>query len=229
MLKQNLSQKQLQKLSPQQIQLMKLLQVPTASLEQRIKEELEANPALDEGENATPEDKFDLTGETNNEDDYDEYEGSDTDVDLSEYLGSEYEQADYKTKDSNYSDSDDKISIPIPVIDTFQDFLDQQLGMVILDEADYEIAQQLIGSIDEDGYLRRPLDAIIDDLAFTQNIETTTEKLESLLGIVQTFEPTGLGARSLQECLLIQINSKLKNDSKNQTLLLAKKNAFKIF
>jgi len=229
MLKQNLSQKQLQKLSPQQIQLMKLLQVPTASLEQRIKEELEANPALDEGENATPEDKFDLTGEANTEDDYDEYEGNDTDVDLSEYLGSEYEQADYKTKDSNYSDSDDKVSIPIPVIDTFQDFLDQQLGMVILEEADYEIAQQLIGSIDEDGYLRRPLDSIIDDLAFTQNIETTTEKLESLLSVVQTFEPTGVGARSLQECLLIQINSKLKIDSKNEVLLLAKKTLSKYF
>jgi len=229
MLKQNLSQKQLQKLSPQQIQLMKLLQVPTASLEQRIKEELEANPALDEGENATPEDKFDLTGETSADDEFDEYEGNDTDVDLSEYLGSEYEQADYKTRDSNYSDNDDKVSIPIPVVDTFQDFLDQQLGMVILDEADYEIAQQLIGSIDEDGYLRRQLDSIIDDLAFTQNIETTTEKLESLLSVVQTFEPTGVGARSLQECLLIQINGKLKIDSKNETLLLAKKTLSKYF
>jgi len=229
MLKQNLSQKQLQKLSPQQIQLMKLLQVPTASLEQRIKEELEANPALDEGENTDPEEKFDLTGESTADDEYDEYEGNQNDIDLSEYLGSEYEQPDYKTKDTNYADPDDKVSIPIPVIDTFQDFLDQQLGLVILDEADQEVAQQLIGSIDEDGYLRRPLDAIIDDLAFTQNIETTTEKLESLLQIIQTFEPTGVGARSLQECLLIQINSKIKQDPKNETLLLAKKTLSKHF
>jgi len=229
MLRQNLSQKQLQKLSPQQIQLMKLLQVPTASLEQRIKEELEANPALDEGENTTPEEKFDLTGETTADDEYDEYEGDDNDVDLSEYLGSEYEQADYKTKDTNYAEPDDKVSIPIPVIDTFHDYLDQQLGLVILDEADQEIAQQLIGSIDEDGYLRRPLDAIIDDLAFTQNIETTTDKLESLLLIIQTFDPTGVGARSLQECLLLQINSKLNLDAKNETLLLAKKTLSKHF
>ncbi len=229
MLKQNLSQKQLQKLSPQQIQLMKLLQVPTASLEQRIKEELEANPALDEGENATPDEKFDLTGESTADDEFDEYEGDQNDVDLSEYLGNEYEQPDYKTKDTNYSDNEDKVSIPIPVIDTFQDFLDQQLGMVILDDADQEIAQQLIGSIDEDGYLRRPLDSIIDDLAFTQNIETTTDKLESLLKVIQTFEPTGVGARSLQECLLIQIDSKLKQDAKNETLLLARKTLFKHF
>lgn len=230
MLRQNLAQKQLQKLSPQQIQLMKLLQVPTASLEQRIKEELEANPALEEGENANIEDKFDLTGEgAAKEEEFDEYDGSDTDIDLSEYLNSEYEQADYKTRESNYSDSDDKVSLPIAVIDTFHDFLDQQLGMVILNEGEFEIAQQLIGSIDEDGYLRRPLDAVIDDLAFTQNIETTTDKLEELLTVVQTFEPTGVGARTLQECLLIQIKNKLKLNPQNETLLFAQKTLTKYF
>jgi len=226
MLKQRLAQKQIQKLSPQQIQLMKLLQVPTASLEQRIKEELEANPALDEGEN-----KLDEAYESNSEEESaeDDYEGTDEEIDLSEYLSDEFEVSDYKTKDNNYSDQEEKTSIPIPVIDTFDDYLEQQLGMLVLEDGDRDLAKQLIGSIDEDGYLRRPLDAIIDDLAFTQNIETTEEKLEELLKVIQTFDPSGVGARSLQECLLIQIRNKIAKDKDSAILLTAQKTLVKYF
>jgi len=218
MLKQNLAQKQLQKLSPQQIQLMKLLLVPTALLDQRIKEELEANPALEEGDKAIKDDKIDINSDNSTDDESDEYEGTDTEIDLGDYLADDYDQPDYKLRDTNYPDPESNFSLPIPVIDTFQDFLEQQLGMISLSEDNQVIARQIIGSIDEDGYLRRPLSAILDDLAFTQNVETTEEKLEELLLIVQAFEPAGVGGRNLKESLLIQLKSKLKQDPQNTTL-----------
>jgi len=155
MLKQNLAQKQLQKLSPQQIQLMKLLQVPTALLDQRIKEELEANPALEEGDKAIKDEKIEVNSDT--DDEHDDYEGTDTEIDLGDYLADDFDQPDYKLRDNNYPDPDNNFSLPIPVIDTFQDFLEQQLSMVSLEEDDRIIARQIIGSIDEDGYLRRPV------------------------------------------------------------------------
>jgi len=171
MLKQNLAQKQLQKLSPQQIQLMKLLQVPTALLDQRIKEELEANPALEEGDKVVKDEKIDVNSDTTGDEEHDDYEGTDTEIDLGDYLADDYDQPDYKLRDTNYPDPENNFSLPIPVVDTFQDFLEQQLSMISLEEDDQVIAKQIIGSIDEDGYLRRPVSAILDDLAFTQNVE----------------------------------------------------------
>ncbi len=223
MLNQKLSQKQIQKLSPQQIQLMKLLQVPTASLEQRIKEELEANPALEEGENKKLEDKVDVQ-ENTPDDEYDEYEGSSDDIDLSEYLGDDDQVADYKVREQKYVDPDENKTIPIAVIDTFHDHLEQQLGMTDIDDAGKDAAMQLIGSIDDDGYLRRPLEALVDDLAFTQNIETSVEALEEILLKIQQFEPAGVGARSLQECLQIQLRLKTARFPDDQVL----KNALRI-
>jgi len=196
MLKQKLSQKLTQRLSPQQIQLMKLLQVPTASLEQRVKEELEVNPALDEGKEAEEDPP---AGE---ESTYDEK------LDLSDYLSDDSDVAGYRLRTSNYRDQDENKTIPIPVVDTFHEHLQQQLGMVIMEDREKEIALQIIGSIDDDGYLRRQLDAIIDDLAFARNIEADEAELESVLKTIQSFEPAGVAARDLRECLIIQLQKR---------------------
>lgn len=209
MLKQKLGQKLQQKLSPQQIQLMKMLQIPTASLDQRIKEELEFNPALDEGR-------------TEDEDDYDEDEPREKDeLDFSEYLDDSDEPA-YRLRTQNYRDPDDNKTIPIPVTDTFHEHLANQLTMTELDERDRRIAAQIIGSIDDDGYLRRSVEAIVDDLAFSQNVMTEDDEVHRLLKFVQRFDPPGVGARDLQECLLIQIQRKNdKEEQGNQALDLA--------
>ncbi len=199
MLRQRLSQKLLQKLSPQQIQLMKLLQVPTLMLDQRIKDELEANPALEEG-----------SGEDN--DQLEEGPLSD-ELDMSDYLSGDDESIAYKMRSrSSGSSEDDNKKIPIPVSNTFHEHLDQQLGLKDLDEKDYLIAKQIIGSIDEDGYLRREIEAITDDLAFAQNIIVSEEEVCKVLEVVQTFDPIGVGARDLQESLLIQLKRKSKKD-----------------
>ena len=206
MLNQRLAQKLQQKLSPQQIQLMKLLQVPTANLEQRIKEELESNPALETGsmelsENSEKEDTLDKEEEEIKE------AGETDEIDVSEYL-SDDEVADYKYQSNQYSADEEEKSIPIRVKETFHEYLEKQLSLVDLKERQYKIAEQIIGSIDEDGYLRRALQSIADDLAFTQNIETDEEEIKELLGIIQRFDPAGIGARNLQESLLLQLERK---------------------
>lgn len=224
-LSQGLHQKLLQKLSPQQIQLMKLLQVPTAYLEDRIKEELEENPALEmeeneheEGMEPELEDEFDSSNEEDFEKDgsEDEYEN----LDLSEYVADEDgEIADYKMKDENYPELDDGKVIPIKSETSFYELLVQQLGLLHLDEKDYKIAEQIIGSLDDDGYLRRELSSIVDDLAFRQNITTTEKEVEELIKKIQQFDPPGVAARDLQECLLLQLERK-KNDGKSVTLAI---------
>lgn len=213
MLNQSLSQKMLQKLSPQQIQLMKLLQIPTANLEQRIEEELEANPALEEGDeiedaldqldNELPEERVENNDESESYDDFD----------IGDYFDDEGEHPDYKTNDYNNDPNEDDSNqgIPISVGVSFHEFLINQLGSQKVDGDDYIIGTQIIGSIDDDGYLRRELINIVDDLAFAQNIETTEEKVEELLMLVQTFDPPGIGARDLQECLILQLKSKHSN------------------
>lgn len=214
MLKQRQEQKLIQKLSPQQIQLMKLLQVPTASLEQRIKEELEINPSLEEGKYSEEEiDKSE--GEI-------AYESSDV-VDVSDYLMDEMTTADsYKIRSNHYVESsDDSKTIPIPVVATFHEHLSQQLSMVNLSERDRKIAKQVIGSIDEDGYLRRSIEAITDDLAFAQNLDVYDEEVEDILKVVQRFEPLGVGARNLQECLLIQLHKKNESEDAGSALDVA--------
>ncbi|MCB9032430.1 MAG: RNA polymerase factor sigma-54 [Chitinophagales bacterium] len=209
MLKQRLSQKMLQKLSPQQIQLMKLLQVPTAMLEQRIKEELEANPALEEDPSDYDFDKEDIAEPqeiTDNEEDYsnDDFEDN---LDLSDYDNDDY---DYSggTSGGSSSDDDDQKQVPYAVNKSFHDNLVDQLMLAELDEHQFQIADHLVGSVDEDGYLRRDLDAVVDDLAFQRNVTTTEEEIEEVLKIIQRFDPAGVGARTLQECLLIQLDRK---------------------
>lgn len=223
MLKQSLSQKMLQKLSPQQIQLMKLLQIPTATLEQRIKEELEANPALEEGEEVDQTDEF---AETLLSEDHDR-EGEADDFELEEYL-TDYIEDDpgtYKTR-ADYGQSEEEKTIPIAVEDTFHDFLESQLGMLKDPESeDFQIALQLIGSIDEDGYIRRNTAAILDDLLFTQNIVTTEERIIAILKQIQEFDPPGIGARDLRECLLIQLKHKFRSANGHRDLL---NKAFKV-
>lgn len=210
MLKQRLQLKLQQKLSPQQIQLMKLLQVPAVALEQRIKEELEINPALEEG---NEEDNEEVQDETLEDSEDSEFEGEENDsnnedeFDLSDYIDDDDIPA-YKLMARNTSKDDEDKSMPIAVGKTFQELLISQLGLHVLDEEEYSIASYLVGSIDDDGYLRRDLSAMVDDLAFSQNITVNEDKLLSLLDIIQEFDPPGVGARDLRECLMIQLKRK---------------------
>lgn len=201
MLKQSLQQKLLQKLSPQQIQLMKLLQVPTMDLEQRIKEELEENPALEEGAEERDED-FD-----------NEQEAEDTSLteaekefDISDYMDDDIPA--YKLSIKNKGTDDEEKSIPISGGASFHDLLENQLGMQNLTEEEHVLALQLIGNLDDSGYLRRELDSIVDDIAFSLGVMTKKEDLEKVLAIIQNFDPPGVGARDLQECLWLQLKRK---------------------
>jgi RNA polymerase sigma-54 factor len=212
-LSQGLYQKQLQKLSPQQIQLMKLLQVPTGQLEQRIKEEIEENPALEEAEDGH-ESEFDenkdefsdsATEETEMDGSTDEYDN----IDISEYVNEgDDEVGDYKLKDTNYPEIDENRVIPIKVERGFNEIMMEQLGMLTLDDHQKKVALQIIGNLDDDGYLRREFSAIVDDLAFRQNINTTEEEIAELVLQIQQFDPPGIAARNLQECLLLQLERK---------------------
>lgn len=209
-LSQSLQQKLLQKLSPQQIQLMKLLQVPTANLEERIKEELEENPALEVSED-DHDDQFDeQKDEFETPDDEYEKDGSEEEydnIDISEYVGDDDgEIADYKLRDDNYPEVDDNKVIPYRIETSFHEHLLEQLGMLKLDDRERRIAEQIVGSIDDDGYLRRDTAAIVDDLAFRQNIDSNNQEVEGVIKLIQQFDPPGVAARDLQECLLIQLN-----------------------
>jgi RNA polymerase sigma-54 factor len=203
MLKQQLNQKLLQKLSPQQIQLMKLIQLPTQALEQKIKEELESNPALEEGSEETEA----------QEDDWEQQESTETedsetieaeDIDVDEYL-SDDETPDYRLKANNHAKDDEETKVPITGGTTFTELLMEQIRTSRLSKEDRQIAEFIIGNIDDDGYIRRDLPAVVDDLAFTQNIMTTEEQLEKVLHRVQQLDPPGVGARNLRECLLLQL------------------------
>ena len=260
--KQTLSQKMQQKLSPQQIQLMKLLQIPTAMLEQRIQEELEANPALEEGDEhdglldemssmdlddadadyyareqkaeageadeAAPEadgggadalDEIDRdTADDYADDDSASLSESDSDDDfgMDEYLRDfiEDDPSTYKTRGDDRGGEEEERTIPIVSENTFHEYLEQQLGLLPLkDERERAIALQVIGSIDDDGYLRRDPAAMVDDLLFSQNISTNEREIEHVLARIQQFDPAGTGARDLQECLLLQLRAKLRTDA----------------
>lgn len=206
-LRQGLQQKLLQKLSPQQIQLMKLLQVPVASLEQRIKEEIQENPALEEGHDQDEEHETQEEEEASTSEDDEELGEREDDISIDEYLTDD-EIPDYKTSVNNTSPDEQRREMPLSVQGNFQDLLLSQLYQLELDDRQYQIAGQLIGSIDDDGYLRRDLNSIVDDLAFSQNITTTIEELDQVLKSIQTLDPPGIGARDLQECLLIQLERK---------------------
>ena len=215
---QSLQQRQLQRLSPQQIQLMKLLQIPSAQIEQRVKEELEENPALEmnadllDGEGATASEEMNdelLSGLQDEEVEVpvDEYEMSNEE--LSEYTyDDDGDIADYKTKDDYYPELDNDKVIPIKAEMSLHEQLMDQLSMLDLEEVEYKIAEQIIGSLDDDGYLRRALQSIADDLAFKQSMLVEAKEIELVLDKVQGFEPAGIAARNLQECLLLQLNRK---------------------
>lgn len=205
MQKLNLTQSLSQKLSPQQIQFIKLLQVPTAELDARIEEELEINPALEEGR----EEESDKAQEEDNfEDSYEDDLGRDDhEINLDDYLDDEY--SGYKMQgDGNYNADEEDREIPISSQSSLHEQLISQLNFLKLDDRQKIIGQQLIGSIENDGYIRRDLEAIINDLAFSQNIETDIDEMEEILRKIQTFDPAGIAARNLQECLIIQLERK---------------------
>lgn len=199
MLKQRLQQKLLQKLSPQQIQMIKLLEIPSMQLEQRIKKEIEENPALEEGADADADEQFE-----------EKPENDDAGFSIDEYVNTD-DIPSYKLNAKNYTGGELKPDIPFSVGSTFQDYLESQLGMRDLSEHILQLANYLIGNLDDDGYLRRKLEAIVDDLDFTLNIKTTEEELLETLRIIQDLEPIGVGARDLQECLILQISAKDMN------------------
>ena len=217
-------QRQELKLSPQQIQLMKLLQLPLIELEQRIKEEIESNPALEDtinsddnestiGDNESPDenlgDNYDDNDDNGENDDYNDDEfriNKEEEFDINDYLPEEdeYDYA-YKIRSNNHSADDEDYQAPIVHEESFQDYLIQQLGYHDLSEEDETIGKVIIGNLDDNGYLSRPITNIVDDLLFTMNIETTEEEVRRVLKIVQQLDPPGIAATDLQECLLIQL------------------------
>lgn len=218
--------KLLQKLSPQQIQLMKLLQVPTSELEQRIKEELEINPALEEGDNKDDDDS--------QEDEKDEFDNSEDgneenerDYDINDYL--EDDTPDYKLKANNHSSDDDEKVVPIAQGESYQDILIEQLNLRTLTERHKQIGAYIIGNLDEDGYVRREMDALVDDLAFSQNISTDEKEIEKVLNIIQHLDPPGIGARSLQECLMLQLKRSDAEDMGTEIAIMVIDKCFEEF
>ena len=202
----------LQKLSPQQIQMIKLLEVPTLQIEQRIKKELEENPALEEG---SEEEDNPIDSE---EEDFDEKDKDQEEFTIDDYI-EEDDIPEYRLQAKNYSKDEEKRSeIPFSVGASFQEHLESQLGLRDLTEKQKILGEYILGNIDEDGYLRRELINIVDDLAFLQNVETTESELEEVLKIIQDLEPAGVGARTLRECLLLQIE---KRDNTQPSMILA--------
>jgi RNA polymerase sigma-54 factor len=207
MLKQRLNLKLSQKLSPQQIQLMKLIQLPTLAFEQRVKQEYEENPALDTGkEKDEHEDEF------KNETDVDERDVIETDFDVDDYL-SDDEIPNYRLKANNYSADDEEKNVPYASGTSFSQYLKTQLQTYTFKADQEDIAFFLVGSVDDSGYIRRSLIDIVDDLAFTQNIFTDEASVEKVLKIVQSLDPPGVGARDLRECLIIQLKRKTQTES----------------
>lgn len=241
----NLTQslKQIQKLSPQQIQLIKLLEIPTVQLEQRIKREIEENPVLEEGSAENDDNERDQQDVNENDyensdsqeseqDDYSsdsdenyEEKSFDEDKSVDEYAADDYLDDDvipnYRLTANNYSDEDEdrKNEIPYSQGSSLHEALTSQLGLGVLNEREQLLAEYIIGNIDDDGYLRRPIYSIVDDIAFSANIETTEKELNHLLSIIQEFDPAGVGARGIQECLMIQVVRKYKNGVGDKTVL----------
>lgn len=217
-LKQYLSHKLEQRLSPQQIQLMKLLQVPTMELEQRIKQEIQENPALEEGkEEKEDDDEFD------NDEPEEEVE---EEFDISDYLS---DDADYKTRVNNKGKDDEEKAIPLSGEKSFQERLSKQIQLRFLDEVQSLIAETIIGNLDESGYLNREIEAIVDDLAFSANVTATEEEVEEILKMIQELDPAGVGARNLRECLLIQLERKQDGDITKYTAKKILENYFEEF
>ena len=223
MLKQSLQQKLQQKLSPQQIQLMKLIQLPTLAFEQRIKQEFEENIALDSGKEESENSDDDLY-----ENEYDDTSDNEEDFNVDDYLGDD-EIPDYRTKANNYSVDDEENVMPYAAGISFHQFLKSQLNTFRLTEHQYVVAKFLVGSIDESGYIRRDIEDIVDDLAFTQNIITTRKEVAILLKkVIHKLEPVGVGAKDLRETLLIQLRNKKKKSIRKLAIDILE-NAFEHF
>lgn len=218
MLRQRLQQKLQQKLSPQQIQLMKLLQVPTIALEQRVKQELEENPALEDSKEEEIEDIYAQEDEGDDDSSQDEF-------DLSDYMDDD-DLPSYRYAANNHSADDEDKEMPYASGATFHDLLRNQLQMRDLDENQMNIASFLIGNLDDSGYLHRDLSSLVDDFAFTQNIMTDEKEIEFMLKIIQSFDPPGVGARDLQECLMIQLEKKDMGDESVKLAYLILKRFF---
>lgn len=209
---QGLHQKLQQKLSPQQIQLMKLLQVPTAMLDERIKEEIEDNPALEPGaENQESPEIDDIQGSDEQEADGNE-ESYESEESYDEFMDDD-EIAEYRLRDDNVPELNESGSIPHPTSSSLHENLTEQLGLLNLEPTSQTIAEQIIGSIDDDGYLRRDTNSIVDDLAFKQNVLVESKQVEEVIRQIQTFEPAGIASRDVQECLLIQLRRKMLDHS----------------
>ena len=200
MLKQQLNLKLSQKLSPQQIQLMKMIQLSTLDLEQRIEAEMGENPALESGSEQNDRENYDTDFDERNKIEAEE-------INIDQYL-SDDETPSYKLYSNNFSNQEDDRTVPLSGGLSFHQFLSQQIGNLILGKSEMDIAKFIIGSIDESGYLRRSNDELIDDLAFTQNIIVESNQIEKIIKSVQSLDPPGIGARSLQECLRLQLEKK---------------------
>jgi len=222
MLKQYLQLKLAQKLSPQQIQLMKLIELPLQELEERLSREIEENPALESGKEKEDDDYFDTDS------DYDEQSNKDDgDINVEDYL-SDDDTPDYKLKSNNYSDDDEEKSLPFVSGISFNQFLKNQLATFSLNDEDQKIAEFLVGSVDQSGYIRAELLDIVDDLAFTSGIYTDLESLKKILQKIHLLDPPGVGAKDLQECLVIQLKRKNQTKSvENATTIL--ENYFDLF
>jgi RNA polymerase sigma-54 factor len=220
-----LSQNLQQKLSPQQIQFIKLLQVPTAELENRIEEELEINPALEEGADDEREEGESAEEPANTEegdsaettDSTDASEGPEAEVDLKDYL----QDDDYGGYKSQSDGEEEERDLPFSVASSLQENLSTQLGFLGLDERKLAIGKQLVGSIESDGYIRREMESIVNDLAFSQNMETNITEVEEVLKRIQAFDPPGIAARNLQECLLLQLER--MDDGQDVDVIVAKR------
>ncbi len=210
MLKQSQRLKLLQKISPQQIQFIKLLQIPTSTMEQRIKEEIEKNPALEDEKMSVQEDEgeySDLDRKDESEMSAEEKEAASQESSIDDYLMND--GYDYRTSlPSNNRDEEDEFEAPIVQMKSLYDQLTDQFALLKLTEREVIIGEHIIGSIDEDGYLRRPLKAMKHDMMFRYNLIADEEEIEAVLKRIQRFDPPGIGARSLQECLLLQLERK---------------------
>ncbi len=233
-LKQTFQQKQLLKLSPRQVQLMKLMQVPTLDLERRIKEELQENPALEEGEGGIYADEVPLsqlkedTEETHANDDdsasdarTDEGAGKEQDFDINDYIDSERNDYAYKRKSDNYRNPDDEYRAPVRFRQSFREQLNDELGMLALSDTQRRIGEVIIGNLDEDGYLKRSVPAMVNDMAFSLNLLVSEDEVGEVLRQIQSLEPAGIGAADLRECLLLQVRRKLAGTERGENTLTA--------
>ena len=213
MLKQNLTFKLTQKLSPQQIKLMKLIQLPTLDFEQKIKNEIEENPALETGIEEKVSDFENSEDENFSDNNVDNQE-----IDIDSYL-SDDDTPSYKLNSFSYNSEEEDKSMPISSHTSLHENLKNQTNVLILTKKEKIISDFIIGSIDESGYLSRSIDELIDDIAFTQNEIISSKEIKNVLSMIQNLEPPGIASRNLQECLSLQLKRKPKT---NDTLIASK-------